>query len=217
VDQLHQHGLGLRALVHHEQPGLHEVIDHALDLGRVLREGAQLLHLHQGARAVRGHQAQQDRPGELLRRGLPPERAQLLARFTGGRLGTALRLEAEPEQMERRAGLLEDMQTLLAGSVRERFAYAEKLAKAAGRENLRDALLVWLSLWRDVLLCASGSDLPPANSDLAGEVERLARTLGFAEARRCALAAERALTGLDMNLNVRLLAEVTLLDWPRVR
>ena len=85
-----------------------------------------------------------------------------------------------------------------------------------GRENLREALLVWLSLWRDTMLRASGADLPPANIDREADIERLAHSLGLAETRRCALAAERALASLDANLNVRLLADVTLMDWPRV-
>jgi DNA polymerase III subunit delta' len=153
---------------------------------------------------------------ELARRGLEPERARLLAHATGGRLGAALRLHGDPEQMEKRAGLLEDMLRLLSSPLRERFNYAEKMAKGQGRDNLRDALLVWLSLWRDVMVCASGAGLPPANTDREADILRLARTLGMEEARRCALAAENALGGLDANLNARLLAEVTLMDWPRV-
>lgn len=155
---------------------------------------------------------------ELLRRGLPEERARLLARCTGGRLGAALRLEASPERLERRGELLEDMFSLLGESKRRRFAYAEKLAEGKeSRERLREALLAWLSLWRDALLRASGADLLPANSDREAEIDLLAREVGLDGARRGALAAERALTGLDANLNVRLLAEVTLMDWPRVR
>jgi DNA polymerase-3 subunit delta' len=153
---------------------------------------------------------------ELLRRGLPAERARLLARCTGGRMGAALRLEASPDLLERRSALLKDMLTLLGESVRFRFAYSEKMAKEQGRDNLREALLVWLSLWRDLMLRASGTQLPPANTDCEAEIERLAQAVGLDEARRCALAAERALTGLDANLNVRLLADVTLMDWPRV-
>ena len=155
---------------------------------------------------------------ELLRRGLPAERARLLARCTGGRMGAALRLEASPDLLERRGALLKDMFTLLGESHRFRFAYSEKMAKeqGQGRDNLREALLVWLSLWRDLMLCASGTQLPPANTDCEAEIERLAQAVGLDEARRCALAAERALAGLDANLNVRLLADVTLMDWPRV-
>jgi DNA polymerase III subunit delta' len=156
---------------------------------------------------------------ELARRGLEPERARLLAHATGGRVGAALRLESDPLQLERRAGLLEDMLRLLSSPLRERFNYAEKMAKGQagqGRENLRDALLIWLSLWRDVMVSASGAGLLPANTDREADIVRLAKTLGMDEARRCALAAEHALGGLDANLNMRLLAEVTLMDWPRV-
>jgi hypothetical protein len=119
--------------------------------------------------------------------------------------------------MDRRSELLSDMFILLGETTRYRFAYAEKVAKDKdGRENMREALLVWLSLWRDMMLRASGSGLPPANTDCERELTPLAHKLGLDETRRCALAAERALAGLDANLNVRLLAEVTLMDWPRI-
>jgi DNA polymerase-3 subunit delta' len=155
---------------------------------------------------------------ELLRRGLSADRAALLARFTGGRLGAALSLNNDPDALARREATLAEMQELLASPLRERFVFAEKMTKgvpAVARDNLRYALTIWLSLWRDVLLYASDSGLPAANADRENTVRDLAHTLGAAEARRCAQAAERALSGLDANLNTRLLAEITLMDWPR--
>jgi DNA polymerase-3 subunit delta' len=151
---------------------------------------------------------------ELIQRGLNAEEANLLSRVSGGRLGQALRLHADPSLLEQRARLAEDLFIILAASRRERFALAESLAKE--KDRLRQAFLGWLSLWRDVMLAASGAALPLANPDLAERLERIAAEVGMAEARRRVSGLERALTQMDANLNTRLLAEVTLMDWPRV-
>ncbi len=152
---------------------------------------------------------------ELLRRGLASGEASLLAHLSGGRLGEALRLHEDPALLDRRAGLVEDLFMLLASSRRRRFSYAEGLAKE--KDGLRSALLTWLSLWRDMLLAASGSGLPFANPDYAAPLEQAGNALGLATVRRCASALERAVARMDANLNPRLLAEVTLLDWPLLR
>jgi hypothetical protein len=48
------------------------------------------------------------------------------------------------------------------------------------------------------------------------EIEFLAGQLDFTKVRRVVSALERALEQLDRNVNPRLLAEVLLLDWPKV-
>jgi DNA polymerase-3 subunit delta' len=151
---------------------------------------------------------------ELIQRGLPADEARLLARVSGGRMGQALRMHNDPSLLEQRARLADDMFLILASSRRERFALAEGLAKE--KDRLRQAFLSWLSLWRDVMLASSGAGLPLANPDLSERLERLGDELGLAEARRRVSGLERALNQLDANLNTRLLAEVTLMDWPRI-
>jgi hypothetical protein len=151
---------------------------------------------------------------ELRKRGLEGPEAHLLAHVAGGRMGQALHLHEEPALLEKRSALAEDMFTLLVVSRRGRFAYAEKLAKE--KDALREALLAWLSLWRDMMLAASGAVLPLSNPDYAGQLTHMAGTLGLAETRKRAAELERALARLDSNVNPRLLAETTLLDWPRL-
>jgi DNA polymerase-3 subunit delta' len=150
----------------------------------------------------------------LLKRGLDGVEARLLARLSGGRLGQAIHLHEDPLILERRAELAEDLFKMLASTRRGRILYSEPFAR--DKDKLRETLLVWLSLWRDVLLAASGAELPMANPDLEPRLREIAARTGLAEARRCLSALEKALTGLDANLNTRLLAEVTLLDWPRL-
>ena len=152
---------------------------------------------------------------ELLRRGFGGDDARLLARVSGGRMGHALRMHEDPGLLENRTRLAEDLFMLLGQPLRARFAYAESLAKE--KEQVREAFLTWLTLWRDVILAASEAGLPLANSDLQSPLMSIAAAVGFAEARRQAAGLEQALARLDSNVNARLLGEVTLLDWPFVR
>lgn len=157
--------------------------------------------------------------GALQMRGIPAERAQLLAHLSGGRLGQALRIEQDESVQEKRQELIADWLRLLAANRAERFAHAEDLTRGApekARGNLREAFPVWLSAWRDVLLAAANPALPLTNPDHALKIQRLAGEVGVEGARRCVRALERGLARLDANVNPRLLAEVILLDWPRV-
>jgi len=145
--------------------------------------------------------------------------ARLLAHISGGRPGYALRLMDDKEALEFRAKRLDDLQSLLKSSRRERFAYAEKLTDrkkkdADAEERFRETLLLWLSFWRDVLLRAAGSESPLTNVDYAEAVDALAARLTLPEARKLVSDAEGAIDKLERNVNARLLAEVTLLDWP---
>ncbi len=155
----------------------------------------------------------------LKERGSTAESARLLAHISGGRPGYALRLMGDKDALEFRAKRLDDLQTLLQSTRRERFAYAEKLTDrkkkdADAEERFRETLLLWLSFWRDVLMRASGSAAPLANVDYTEAVDSLASKLTLPEARKLVNDAEGAIDKLERNVNARLLAEVTLLDWP---
>ena len=147
------------------------------------------------------------------RHGLLPEQAQLLAHVAGGRPGYALHLMAEPEQMEMRQARLDEHLGLLNSGRVDRFNYAEKLSK--DKELFRQVLLIWLSFWRDVLLCSAGSSAPLSNLDRVEAVQVLAGHVNLQEARQFVAALERTLVLLDKNVNTRLAAEVLMLDLPR--
>ncbi len=151
----------------------------------------------------------------LASRGVEAEKARLLGHLAGGRPGYALRLASDENALAFRAEKLDDLRELLASSRRARFAYAEKLAKE--KDTFRQTLFIWLSFWRDVLLCAAGSDSPLTNLDRAGDAARLGERLSLAEARRLTEQCEQAIGRLEKNLNARLLAEVTLMDWPELK
>lgn len=152
---------------------------------------------------------------ELTLRGLPEDEAVLLAHLSGGRLGLALRMNESPDLLEQRKVWLDELMMLASASRRKRFAYAESLSK--DKDEMRAAFQSWLSFWRDVLLAAASPDLALTNLDRSHEIRSLAAAVGLDEARRRTIALEHALTQMDMNLNPRLLAEITLLDWPQLR
>jgi DNA polymerase III subunit delta' len=157
----------------------------------------------------------------LERLKLPAEEARLLAHLSGGRLGTAIRMHDNPDILEQRQVWLEDLRNLLHASRRERFFFAESVAKGRERAilkaNLTELYQVWLSFWRDLLLVASGSSAPLVNLDYKSVLQDLVADVDIATARACASRLEKALDGLDANLNMQLLTEVLLLDWPRLR
>ncbi len=151
--------------------------------------------------------------GEAQSIRLEPEEARLLAHLASGRPGEALRLAADDAGQKKRLELLDDLVALTGASRRDRFIYAERLARE--KETLRQALLTWLSGWRDVFLLAAGSQAPLANPDREAGLRRVASTLDLGSAQAQVQAIQRALRGLDQNLNPRLLTEALLLDWPR--
>lgn len=171
----------------------------------------------------------------LKERGADETNARLLARISGGRPGYALRLMQDEGALAFRKQRLEDLQDLLKSNLRGRFAYADKLTrrkrgsgersteegeeaenKIEAHERFRNTLQVWLSFWRDVMLRVSGSETPLANIDCSAEIEELAGKLSLDEAHRLVEAAEDAIVKLEHNINARLLAEVLLLDWPKL-
>jgi DNA polymerase III subunit delta' len=149
------------------------------------------------------------------------EEAHQLSHLAGGRLGYAIAMHETPDILEQRQAWLEDLYTLLSASRRERFAYAESVARgrdrAAIKANLTELFQTWLSFWRDLLLVTSGSSAPLVNLNLKNELHDLVADIDVASARACASGLEKALERLDANLNMQLLTEVLLLDWPKIK
>jgi len=150
----------------------------------------------------------------LRERGTDVEQARLIAHISSGRPGYALRLLEDENLLDTREQRLNDLQTLLPSTRVTKFAYAEKLAK--DKDAMRQTIMIWLSYWRDVMLRAAQAETPIINMDRNMEIEFLADRLDLSKARRVASALERALEQMDRNVNGRLLAEVLLLDLPKV-
>ena len=148
---------------------------------------------------------------ELIRRGAEGAAAQLIAHISAGRLGYAIRLLEDKSLLEFRGQRLDDLHKLLSASRVEKFSYAEKLARE--KDVMKQVLPLWLSFWRDVLLCAANADSPLENVDRVEEIESLSQRFDMTAARNRMNETERAIRQLEWNVNPRLLAEVLLLGW----
>ncbi|MCD4753251.1 MAG: DNA polymerase III subunit [Anaerolineaceae bacterium] len=139
--------------------------------------------------------------------------ARLLAQVSGGRLGEALRYAQEPELLEKRKRYLDDLMTLIGQDRVDRLMYAEKQFRH-NRNAFSDALQIWLSFWRDVMVKSIGEEFFVNNLDYENEIKTTADDFGHRTAREQAANIQQALYRLDRNVNVWLLAEVLLLDLP---
>jgi DNA polymerase-3 subunit delta' len=151
---------------------------------------------------------------ELEERGFETGRAKLIAHISGGRFGYALRMIEDETLLEAREERLNDLQSLISASRVEKFAYADKLAR--DKESMRQAILVWLSYWRDVMLRSAQAETPLVNVDRNLEIEDLAGRLNLSVARAVVSRLEDVLEKMEKNVNSRLLAEVMLMDLPKV-
>lgn len=144
---------------------------------------------------------------------LPTEQAKLLAHLSGGRPGYALRLQNEPELLDKRNKWISDLKKMITATRVERFNYAEILAK--DKDILNEALQVWLSFWRDVLIINIDASLPITNLDQGKEIKYLASKINLNQSRQFISRLEQTIILLSQNVNTRLATEVLLLDLPR--
>jgi DNA polymerase-3 subunit delta' len=147
-------------------------------------------------------------------RGIESDRAKLVAHISGGRFGYALRMLENESVLEQREERLNDLQGLISASRLEKFAYADKLAR--DKESMRQVVLIWLSYWRDVMLRSAQAETPLVNVDRNLEIEDLAGRLDLSAARTVVSGLEDVLEKMEKNVNSKLLAEVLLLDLPRI-
>jgi DNA polymerase-3 subunit delta' len=147
-------------------------------------------------------------------KGYETNQAKWIAHISGGRFGTALRLIGSESLQVEREERLNDLQSLISASRVEKFAYADKMAR--DKESMRQAILIWLSYWRDVMLRTAQAQTPLVNVDRNLEIEDLASRLDLSTARQVVNELESSLEKMDGNINSRLLAEVLLLDLPKL-
>lgn len=145
---------------------------------------------------------------------IPEESARLLASLSGGCPGLALHWHEQPEQLQKRSEWLSSGVQLLYADRVQRFAFAEKASK--DRASLRELLLVWLFLWRDLVIRTSHSATPVSNPDNEEALEKLSRELSPVAAQGALQSIERSLDRLSTNVNTRLALEGLLLELPRL-
>ncbi len=152
----------------------------------------------------------------LAARGCEEERADLLARLSGGRIGWALSTLEDETPLAFRHDMLETLGEALAGTRLSRLKSADKLSRGAGRDKalLRNALEVWQSFWRDVLLQCCDSPVKPCNIDRREEISQLAGRVSVGQALASLAATGACLRALDTNANPRLALDALFLAYP---
>lgn len=147
----------------------------------------------------------------------PEEQAPLLAHLCGGRIGWAVRALTDDSALAFRDLALDDLEHILGESRLQRFQRAEALASPRGKSDLRETLILWQAFWRDVILVATHSRVPPVNRDRRPTLNRLAREVPLEALESALRATRRTLDDLGKNVNPRLALEVMLIDYPGLR
>lgn len=146
----------------------------------------------------------------LLERGVSIERARLLARLCGGRLGWALEATADETILSRRQDKLEEIAALVSSGDEQLFTYAARLATQS-RDATREALALWVSWWRDVLLVKGGCPTTITNVDYQDRLVAQAKASGLARVKDIISGIQMAQEQLDLNASPRLVLEVLML------
>jgi DNA polymerase III subunit delta' len=148
----------------------------------------------------------------IERRGLPAERAQSLARLSGGRIGWAFSQAEDTEADNTRRALFIQWRDLFRQTRAERFAVAQEIA--ADHARTAPVLRSWQAFTHDLLLHILSPQDPVSYIDFLSEYRVLAAWVSSQQARALLNAFRRAEEGLDRNANARLAVEAALLDVP---
>ena len=144
--------------------------------------------------------------------GVDVEQAQLLARLSEGRLGWAVAASQDKAILEQREKHLDDMLELIGKGRVERLEYAQRLSRDP--EAIREALHLWLTWWRDLLLLLSESSVGITNVDWYKTLQTQAQRYSLSQVRSFIEAIRAAMWRLEHNANARLTLEVLMLDLP---
>jgi DNA polymerase-3 subunit delta' len=147
--------------------------------------------------------------------GADPERAELLARLSGGRIGWAISALHDETILQSRESWLDLLEDCIRRDRAGRFDLAQELGK--DKLALGPLLELWQTYWRDLLLLARGSRVSPANSDRLVNLQQFAIRLSADEVQAALNATRTLLDMLRYNINLRLALEVMFLDYPGLR
>jgi DNA polymerase-3 subunit delta' len=155
----------------------------------------------------------------LRERGVPGERAALLARLARGRPGWAFRAAADDETLAARERALDQARSLPALSVSERMELAERLSEEfkKDREAVLPLLAEWQAWWRDVMLVQSGAGEGVAAMDRLAALAEDAGAYPPQAVTAFVRAIGDARQHLGENVPSRLVLEWLMLEAPRAR
>jgi DNA polymerase-3 subunit delta' len=147
------------------------------------------------------------------------EAAEEIARLSEGRIGWAISTVADSSVLEAIEEKITTVESVVQAGLEARFEYAEKLARAFGRDRdaVRDELVVWLEWWRDMMIVKAG--LPRYVKHLArlDTFQAGAAKITVEEVAKAVSAVEETARRLDRNANARLALDNMMLAMPRIR
>ena len=144
---------------------------------------------------------------------VPPERAELLARLSQGRLGWAVTMLNDDTAWQERAQRLDDLLALSSQDRVKRMRYAEHLSRKGA--DAANVLHLWSSWWRDLLLLQNGCEEQVANIDRLDVLRSEARRYDNQQVRAFLGALAATSRYLQQNVNPQLALELLLLRLPR--
>jgi len=144
------------------------------------------------------------------------ERAELLAHLTSGRIGAAVALDQDPDLETAYEDALANLEELLPANRRQRLQFVENLSRKKGslREAAANLISVWLTYWRDVLICRSGAEIALVNQSRQEAIQRVSAQMSLADIHAILERCEQALDQLEKYVNPRLVIENLLLHMP---
>ena len=149
----------------------------------------------------------------LAARGVAPERAELLARLSGGRVGWALDAEAHPEVEQDRNRHIDDLLALTAEGYVGRLGRAEAFSR---QTNVIDEMLgQWATWWRDVLLIQRGIPEGIVNLDRRAQLTQQAGLYGPEQVERALDDLVQTARRVKSNVNARLALDVLMIRLPK--
>lgn len=149
-------------------------------------------------------------------KGISQERAELLARLSGGCVGWALSAAEDENILDERAQMMERLISVADSDISERFAFASELASEFGndRASVRTKLALWLTWWRDMLLAKSECTEFITNIDREDELGQQAERYEARVIHNMIKSIRETMQRLDQNANPRLALEVLMLQLP---
>ena len=147
---------------------------------------------------------------------VPPERAELLARLSRGRLGWALAALADEQLLAAHETALDEAQRLAEAGYAERLAVAGEMGSRwlRDREGVLRTLEAWQEWWRDVLLVSVRRPEQVTHVDQLDTLRRQAAQYEVGAVFQPLEAIARAARELEENASPVLALEVLMLDLP---
>jgi DNA polymerase-3 subunit delta' len=148
--------------------------------------------------------------------GVAVDRAELLARLSGGCLGWALLAIQDEKILEERSRRLSTLVALSYASLKQRFAYASELAAqfSKSREEVEETLTLWLGWWHDLLLIKGGDGKSITNLDQQSALFQQARDFSTRQVMDFIHHLQTVNEQFEQNANPRLALEVLMLSMP---